>query len=225
MPNQNVVTPAEWEAARIELLADEKRLMQIGDDLARRRRELPWVRIEQDYLFGTEAGPCSLADLFGECSQLIVMHFMYGADWEEGCPSCSFWADSYDGNMRHLAARDTRFVVASAAPIDQLLSYRQRMGWSFPWVSTAGSTFNMDFEVSGTSRYNFANTEQPIGESHGVSVFALEGGAVYHTYSAYARGVESFNTTYQLLDLVPKGRDEDELPWTMSWLRRHDQYA
>jgi predicted dithiol-disulfide oxidoreductase (DUF899 family) len=224
MPNHAVATRADWEAARVELLASEKQLMQMGDDLARRRRALPWVRVEQDYLFDTEGGQRSLGDLFGECSQLIVVHFMYGADWEEGCPSCSFWADSYDGNTQHLAARDTSFVAASTAPIEQLLSYRQRMGWSFPWVSTAGTAFNHDFEVEGTSRYNYAATEQPIGESHGISVFALDDGVIHHTYSAYARGVESFNTTYQLLDLVPKGRDEGGLPWTMSWLRRHDQY-
>ena len=224
MPNHTVATRADWEAARVELLATEKRLMRMGDDLARQRRALPWVRVERDYVFDAEDGQRSLLDLFGGCSQLIVVHFMYAAEWEEGCPSCSFWADSYDGNMRHLAARDTGFVATSSAPIDRLLSYRQRMGWSFPWVSTAGTTFNQDFEVEGTSRYNYVATEQPIGESHGISVFARDDGVIYHTYSAYARGVESFNTTYQLLDLVPKGRDEDQLPWTMSWLRRHDQY-
>lgn len=224
MSSHTVATRAEWEAARIELLAKEKQLTQISDEVARQRQALPWVPVENEYSFDTEHGLRSLAELFDGRSQLIVMHFMYGSDWEEGCPSCSFWADSYNGTIEHLAARDTTFVAASIAPLDQLLSYRRRMGWTFPWVSTAGTTFNHDFEVSGTARYNYAATEQPIGESHGVSVFALDDGVVHHTYSAYARGVETFNAAYQLLDLVPDGRDEAELPSTMAWLRRHDQY-
>lgn len=224
MSSHTVATRAEWEAARIELLAKEKQLTQISDELARQRQALPWVPVENEYSFDTEHGRRSLAELFDGRSQLIVMHFMYGSDWEEGCPSCSFWADSYNGTLDHLAARDTTFVAASIAPLDQLMAYRRRMGWTFPWVSTAGTTFNHDFEVSGTARYNYAATEQPIGESHGVSVFALGDGVVHHTYSAYARGVETFNTAYQLLDLVPNGRDEAELPSTMAWLRRHDQY-
>jgi predicted dithiol-disulfide oxidoreductase (DUF899 family) len=150
MPKPTIATRAEWEAARIELLAREKQLTQLGDEVARRRRDLPWVPVEGDYQFDTERGRRSLAELFDGRSQLIVMHFMYGSDWEEGCPSCSFWADSYNGTLAHLAARDTTFVAASIAPLDQLLAYRQRMGWSFPWVSTAGTTFNQDFEVSGT---------------------------------------------------------------------------
>jgi predicted dithiol-disulfide oxidoreductase (DUF899 family) len=224
MSSHTVATRADWEAARIELLAKEKQLTQISDEVARQRQALPWVPVENEYSFDTEHGLRSLAELFDGRSQLIVMHFMYGSDWEEGCPSCSFWADSYNGTIEHLAARDTTFVAASIAPLDQLLSYRRRMGWTFPWVSTAGTTFNHDFEVSGTARYNYAATEQPIGESHGVSVFALDDGVVHHTYSAYARGVETFNAAYQLLDLVPDGRDEAELPSTMAWLRRHDQY-
>lgn len=217
-------TRADWERARIELMEAEKAHMRAGDELARRRRELPWVPVEHEYTFATEDGDRTLADLFDGRDQLIVVHFMFGSDWEEGCPSCSFWADSYDGLGVHLAARDVSFAVASIAPLDRLLAYRDRMGWSFPWVSTAGTTFNSDFEVSGTTRYNFRGTDEPIGESPGLSVFAMRDGVVHHTYSLYARGLEVFNSAYQLLDLVPKGRDEDELPWTMAWLRRHDAY-
>lgn len=219
-----IASASDPATARLELLELEKAHMRTGDELARRRRELPWVPIEQSYEFTTEEGAQSLRDLFGDASQLVVYHFMYGADWSEGCPSCSFWADNFDGIDVHLAARDVSFVVASAAPLDQLLAYRERMGWSFPWVSTEGTTFNHDLGVAGVSNYNFRDTDEPIDESPGLSVFALHEGVVHHTYSSYARGLEVFNGTYQLLDLVPKGRDEAELPWTMAWLRRHDQY-
>lgn len=220
----NVATRAEWEAARIELLAAEKKHSRRSDELARRRQSLPWVAVDQAYTFETEDGPRTLADLFDGHSQLIVYHFMFGADWPEGCPSCSFWADNYDGLDVHLAARDVALTAVSIAPLDQLLAYRERMGWSFEWVSSAGTTFNHDFEVAGSSRYNFKATDEPIGELPGLSVFALDEGAVYRTYSAYARGLDVFNSAYQLLDMVPKGRDEADLPWTMAWLRRHDQY-
>ncbi len=224
MTNHAIATRAEWEAARIELLAEEKRLTRLRDDLARQRRNLPWVEVETEYTFATESGSRSLAELFGDASQLVVYHFMFGPDWEEGCPSCSFWADNYDGIGAHLAARDVTLTAVSSAPLEQLLAYRDRMGWSFPWVSSAGTTFNRDFEVAGSTRYNYADTDEPIGESPGLSVFAREGDQVFHTYSAYARGLDIFNGAYQLLDMVPKGRDEDGLPWTMAWLRRHDQY-
>lgn len=220
----DTATHAAWERARIELMEAEKAHMRAGDELARRRRALPWVPIERDYTFRTEHGDRTLAELFDGRSQLILVHFMFGADWDEGCPSCSFWADSYDGIGAHLAARDVSFVVASIAPLDKLLTYRERMGWSFPWVSTEGTTFNRDLEVSGSTRYNFRDTDEPIGESPGLSVFAMRDGVVHRTYSLYARGLEVFNSAYQLLDLVPKGRDEDDLPWTMAWLRRHDSY-
>jgi len=217
-------TRADWEVARLELLAAEKAHARHGDELARRRRELPWVRVDQEYVFDTEDGPRTFAELFHGRSQMIVYHFMFGTDWDEGCPSCSFWADNYDGLLPHLAARDVALVAASIAPLDRLLAYRERMGWSFPWVSTAGTTFNRDYEVSGSDRYNFRPTEEPIGESPGLSVFARDGESVFHTYSTYARGLDVFNSAYQMLDMVPKGRDEDDLPWTMAWLRRHDQY-
>lgn len=220
----NVATREEWEAARIELLAAEKAHSRLSDELARQRQALPWVRVDETYEFDTEQGTRSLDELFGGHSQLIVYHFMFGTDWPEGCPSCSFWADNYDGIGVHLAARDVAFTAVSTAPLDQLLAYRDRMDWSFPWVSSAGSTFNRDFEVTGSSRYNYAATDEPIDQLPGLSVFAREDDTVFHTYSAYARGLDVFNSAYQLLDMVPKGRDEDGLPWTMEWLRRHDQY-
>ncbi len=220
----NTTTRDDWEVARLELLAAEKEHSRRGDELARRRRELPWVRVEQDYVFATEDGRRSLADLFDGRSQLIVYHFMFGTDWDEGCPSCSFWADNYDGISPHLAARDVMFVAVSIGPLDRLLAYRRRMGWSFPWVSSGGTMFNADFEVSGSRRYNYQPTDEPIDELPGLSVFAREGDSVFHTYSTYARGLDVFNSAYQLLDMVPRGRDEDDLPWSMAWLRRHDRY-
>jgi predicted dithiol-disulfide oxidoreductase (DUF899 family) len=220
----NIATRDEWEQARLDLLAAEKEHSRRSDELARRRQALPWVRVETDYVFETEQGPRSLPQLFGDRSQLVVYHFMFGADWDEGCPSCSFWADNYDGLSPHLAARDVTLVAASTAPLDRLLAYRDRLGWSFPWVSTAGTTFNRDFEVTGSHRYNYQPSEEPIGELPGLSVFVRDDGDVFHTYSAYARGLDVFNSAYQLLDMVPKGRDEDDLPWSMAWLRRRDQY-
>jgi predicted dithiol-disulfide oxidoreductase (DUF899 family) len=224
MPNHTVASRAEHEAARLELLDAEKQLTRLLDDVARRRRALPWVPVETDYVFTSDAGPRTLTDLFDGRGQLIVWHFMFGDDWEEGCPSCSFWADGYDGMVPHLAARDVALVAVSTAPVDRLLAYRERMGWSFPWVSSGGTTFNRDFEVAGSSRYNYRATAEPIGESPGFSTFVRSDGQVFHTYSAYARGLDIFNNAYQMLDAVARGRDEDDLPWSMAWLRRHDQY-
>lgn len=225
MASHPVVDHSAWETARLELLAREKELTRLGDEVARRRRALPWVAVETEYTFDTQAGRRTLAELFDGRSQLVVYHFMFGFDWDEGCPSCSFWADSFDGLGAHLADRDVSFVVSSNASLDRLLAYRERMGWSFPWVSAGGSAFNLDYEVAGSTRFNYRDTAEPIGESPGISVFALDGDQVFHTYSAYARGLEPFNAAYHLLDLVPKGRDEDDLAWTMAWLRRHDQYG
>jgi predicted dithiol-disulfide oxidoreductase (DUF899 family) len=224
MPSQPIVSRDEFDAARIELLAAEKELTRLHDEVARRRRELPWVRVETEYVFDTEQGSRTLAELFDGRSQLIVWHFMFGADWDEGCPSCSFWADGYNGMMPHLAARDVTLTAVSTAPLDRLLAYRERMGWSFPWVSSGSTTFNRDFEVTGSDRYNYVATDEPIGELPGFSVFVIADGEVFHTYSAYARGLDIFNNAYQMLDAVPMGRDEDDLPWVMAWLRRHDQY-
>lgn len=218
-----------WLEARRALLAEEKALTRQRDELSRQRRALPWVRIDADYRFDTEAGPRSLEELFDGRPQLVVYHFMYGPDWEEGCPSCSFWADGYDGIGVHLAHRDTTLVAVSRAPLADLLAYRDRMGWSFPWVSSFGTTFNEDFDVSfpdapAEGTHNFSPIIDPPEELPGVSVFARDGDAVYHTYSAYSRGLDAFNNAYQLLDLTPMGRHEDDLEWTMAWLRRHDQY-
>jgi predicted dithiol-disulfide oxidoreductase (DUF899 family) len=221
----DTASPAVDTSARLELLELEKAHLRTGDELARRRRALPWTMIERPYEFDTELGAQSLRQLFGDASQLLVYHFMFGVDWDEGCPSCSFWADNFDGIDAHLAARDVSFVVASSAPLERLVSYRNRMGWSFRWVSTGGTSFNRDFDVAGSTRYNHRDTDVPIPESPGLSAFALRDGVVHHTYSTYARGLEVFNGAYHLLDLTAKGRDESDLPWTMAWLRRHDQYG
>jgi predicted dithiol-disulfide oxidoreductase (DUF899 family) len=219
-----VVGRETWLNERAELLAAEKELTRQRDAVAARRRELPWVRVETPYRFHSEAGDCDLADLFDGHGQLIVWHFMYGVDWHEGCPSCSFWADGYDGLRPHLAARDTAIVAVSRAPLDQLLAYRSRMGWSFPWVSSEGSSFNADYGVSDVSTYNYADLDTPVDELPGLSVFARDGADVFHTYSCYSRGLDQLNAAYAMLDLTPKGRDEAELPWPMAWLRRHDEY-
>lgn len=222
-------TREEWRAARLDLLAKEKELTQQRDELSRLRRELPWVRVDKEYVFEGEDGPVTLPALFSGRGQLVVYHFMYGPDWTEGCPSCSFWADSFDGIVVHLAHRDTTLVCVSRAPISELLAYRKRMGWHFTWVSSLDNDFNFDYGVSFTEdrggEYNFRPAEGLVGETPGLSAFARDGdGAVYHTYSAYARGLDPINSAYQLLDLTAKGRDEDALEWPMAWLRRHDQY-
>jgi predicted dithiol-disulfide oxidoreductase (DUF899 family) len=224
MTTHPVVGREQWLEQRVALLAAEKAHQRERDRLAARRRELPWVRVDTEYAFDTEDGPRTLVDLFDGSSQLITNHFMYGPDWAEGCPSCSFWADSVNGTTVHLAHRGTRYVNVSNAPLDALLAYRDRMGWSIPWVSAAGTTFQADFGVAGAMTYNYEPQDQPNEESPGLSVFALEDGEVYHTYSAYSRGLEPFNSAYALLDMTPAGRHEDGLPWTMAWLRRHDEY-
>jgi len=221
----------EWLAARLALLGREKELNRLRDELAAQRRKLPWVRIDEPYRFDGPDGPRTLAELFDGRSQLLVYHFMYGPEWDEGCPSCSFWADTYEGLSAHLAARDVTFVCVSRASLDAIDRYRERMGWSFPWFSSGGSDFNLDFGVSFTAddqaagaTYNFAPVAHPPEEAPGISAFALHDGEVFHTYSAYSRGLDPLNGAYQLLDLVPKGRDEDGLEWPMAWLRRHDGY-
>jgi predicted dithiol-disulfide oxidoreductase (DUF899 family) len=225
-------TDDEWLAARRELLKEEKVFQKARDALARKRRELPWRKIDVDYVFDTEAGPRTLIELFGGVSQLLVYHFMFHPDWQEGCKSCSFWADSYNGSVPHLRARDVSLIAISRASLDKLLNYRERLGWSFPWVSSAGNSFNYDFGVSftpeqiqaGTTEYNYRVASGQAEELPGISVFARDGDAVFHTYSTYARGLDPYNATYQLLDIVPKGRDESDLPYSMDWLRRHDEY-
>ena len=229
----SIVDNEQWLAARRELLADEKALQKARDELARKRREMPWRKIEEDYEFESEDGSKSLADLFGECSQLLLYHFMYHPDWDEGCKSCSFWADGYDAATPHLKARDVALVCVSRGPLQNLLAYRERMGWSFPWYSSAGSSFNYDFGVSFTPEqvdshdavYNYREGGWLGPEMPGLSAFVKDDdGNVYHTYSTFSRGLDSLKATYQMLDLVAKGRDEDELEFSMGWLKRHDEY-
>jgi predicted dithiol-disulfide oxidoreductase (DUF899 family) len=234
MTDHSVVNRQQWLAAREELLKAEKELTRLNDDLARQRQELPWVRIDEDYRFDTEDGEATLADLFRGRSQLLVYHFMFGPDWDEGCPSCSAVADGFDGTQLHLQNHDVAFTAVSRAPLTKLLAYRDRMGWSFPWASSGRSGFNFDFNVSFTEEsvakggsYNFRPlegwqldaTNLPY-EGPGVSAFALEDGAVYHTYSAYSRGLDALWNMWQWLDRTPAGRNEGDL----SWFRRHDQY-
>src|SRR6476659_11066991 len=227
-------TPEAWLDARLELLKAEKELTRLSDDLARQRRELPWVRVEQDYRFDTEDGEASLADLFHGRSQLLVYHFMYAPEWDEGCPSCSAVADGFDETHLHLQNHDVAFTAVSRAPLPKLLAYRERMWWSFPWASSAPSDFNFDFNVSFTEEsiakgqtYNFRDLEgwqlDPANlpfEGPGMSAFALEDGTVFHTYSAYARGLDVTWTMWQWLDRAPAGRNEGDL----SWVARHDTY-
>ncbi|MEL7187331.1 MAG: DUF899 domain-containing protein [Pseudomonadota bacterium] len=220
-------------AARRKLLEAEKDLQQRRDDVARQRRALPARRVATAYEFRGENGTQRLAELFGDKSQLLVYHFMYHPDWDEGCKSCSFWADSYDGVIAHLAARDVAFAVISRGPLDKLLAYQKRMGWSFPWLSSEASSFNYDFNVSfrpadiesGDTMYNYVKGAGRIEELPGLSVFRKNAdGSIDHTYSTFARGLDPLNPVYQMLDLVPKGRDEDDLPYPMDWVRRHDEY-
>lgn len=232
MSNHPVVSPQEWIAARKELLAREKELTRLRDEVAQQRRQLPWIKVTKPYMFSGPDGQHSLSDLFAGRSQLIVYHFMFGPDWNEGCPSCSFWADNFEGIPIHLAHRDATLVAISRAPYEKLEAYRRRLGWTFAWYSSYGSDFNFDFHVSytpeqvesGNAEYNYRHTTVEE-ELPGVSVFYRdEAGDVYHTYSTYSRGLDMLNGAYHYLDLLPNGRDEAELPWTMAWLRRHDQY-
>jgi len=233
MRSQAIVDRADWLEARKALLEQEKELTRARDALAAARRQLPWVRVEKDYRFDTPEGTKGLADLFAGKRQLIVYHFMFGADWAAGCPSCSLIAEGFDGALPHLGQRDVAFVAASRAPLAKLLAYRDRLGWRFPWVSAGDSDFSRDFavgfspeEVEGEVTYNYAPRKFPVTEAPGLSVFARDdAGAVYHSYSTYARGLDPLMGVYQFLDLVPKGRDEEALPYTMSWVRRHDEYG
>lgn len=228
-----IVSREEWLAARLALLEQEKEVTRSRDRLSEQRRSLPWVRVDTGYVFQGEGGPESLADLFDGRSQLIVYHFMFHPDWEEGCKSCSFWADSYDGMIVHLNHRDATLVTISRAPIEKLAAFRKRMGWRFKWVSSYGNQFNRDFHVSftpeemesGQTEYNFKAAAFPAPEAPGVSVFYKDAhGAIFHTYSCYGRGLDILNGTYNYLDLTPKGRDEDGLSYTMEWVRLKDRY-
>jgi predicted dithiol-disulfide oxidoreductase (DUF899 family) len=224
-----VVSREEWLAARKALLAKEKEFTRARDALSAERRRMPWVRVDKSYVFDGPAGKESLADLFGGKSQLAIYHFMYGPDWKEGCKSCSFWADNLDGIDIHLAHRDVSFVVVSRAPLAVLDAYKKRMGWRFKWMSSLGSDFNADYHVSHPKGdepvyYNYEMRRFPSDEAPGLSVFLQKGGHIFHTYSTYARGLDILNSAYNLLDMMPKGRDEDDQPYTMAWLRHRDRY-
>jgi predicted dithiol-disulfide oxidoreductase (DUF899 family) len=230
-----VVSHAEWLAARKELLAKEKLFTRQRDDLSAARRTLPWVRVETPYVFDGPDGKQTLADLFAGKGQLVIYHFMFGAGWEQGCPSCSLIADHIDGSVVHLAQRDVTLAVVSHAPLPQIAAFQQRMGWQFKWVSSAGTSFNHDFHVSFTPEdraqgkgkviYNYEPSGFAGDEAPGLSVFARDqDGAIFHTYSTYARGLDILIGAYNYLDLVPKGRDEAGLRHGMAWVRHHDRY-
>ena len=228
-----VVSPAEWLAARKQLLIKEKEFTRLRDELSRQRRELPWERVEKQYVFDAPDGKQTLADLFAGKSQLIIYHFMFGPEWKEGCPSCSFVSDHIDGSLVHLNARDVNLAVVSRAPLPKIEAFKKRMGWRFHWVSSYGTDFNPDYQVSfakgesakGKVYYNYELTEFPSEERPGASVFYKDAsGNIFHTYSTYARGLDILVGAYNYLDLVPKGRDEGSLPFSMAWLRHHDRY-
>jgi predicted dithiol-disulfide oxidoreductase (DUF899 family) len=244
MTDHEVVSHADWAAAREELLAREKEHTRLGDELARRRRELPWVRVEKEYQFQTEDGTRTLAELFDGRSQLLVYHFMFGPSYQAGCVTCSSIADAVNGVVPHLHARDVNMLFVSQAPLEKLQKYKERMGWNFPWVSSAGSDFNVDLGFSSseeqTREWVAPKLEQlpPIAgrnasesgtdvvgyltETQGFSAFVLDNGAVYQTYSTGARGVEFLMGYYGILDRAPKGRDEGDA--FQVWIRRHDEY-
>lgn len=220
-----VVSLEEWEIARAEILKKEKELTNARDALTIEIRAMPWTKIEKQYYFGTPHGKKSLAELFQNKSQLLVVHFMLGADWKAGCPGCSFWADSYNGLRYHLPHRDVSFKVISNAPLEEILEYKARMGWEFDWVSAYQSDFNVDFSWTSNKSpaKRFPDTPEKEGtERPGFSVFYREGNDVYQTYYSTARGLEVLNPVYGALDLVPKGRDENGL--AIKWFKRHDEY-
>jgi len=228
-----IVSNEEWLEARRALLEEEKALTRQRDELSRKRRELPWVKVETDYVFDGPEGPVPLSELFAGRTQLMIYHFMFGPEWAEGCPSCSMVADSINGALVHIAHRDTTLAMVSRAPIGKIEAFRKRMGWNCMWVSSHGNSFNQDFHVSftkdeiekGEVYYNFGMNRFPKDEAPGLSVFYKDArGSIFHTYSAYARGLEGLLGTYDLLDMTPKGRDEDHLPFTMAWVRHHDRY-
>ncbi len=230
--NHKVVTEKEWLAARKRLLVKEKQFSKARDRLNQERRSLPWVAVEKDYMFEGPDGPATLGGLFCGKRQLIVYHFMFSPRWKEGCEHCSFWADHHDSVNLHLGQRDTTLVVISRAPVKRIEAFKKRMGWKFRWYSSHKSDFNFDFNVSfkpeqiksGEVFYNFDNTSMGIDEREGVSAFYRdEDGAIYRTYSAYARGIDLLNTTYNFLDLTAKGRDENPEA-TQDWVRFHDKY-
>ena len=235
MTNPKAVSQEQWVEARKELSKREKALTRERDALTRERQSLPWVRVAREYIFDGPAGKRSLSELFDGRSQLIVYHFMYHPSWGgDACPSCSYWADNFNGIICHLNARDVSMVAISKATIEQIEAYRKRMGWSFEWLSSYTNEFNRDFCVgfteeemkSKTGYYNYTEEHHLAREElPGMSVFASEDGEVFHSYSSYGRGIDMLNGAYHYLDTVPKGRDEAVLSWNQAWIRRHDEYG
>lgn len=224
-------TREKWLTARRALMKKEKALTRMRDAVAKARRKLPRVRIDKEYVFDGRSGALGLGDLFAGKSQLVLYHFMLGPDWKEPCKSCSYWAEQYDALRVHLAQRDTELCCVSRAPLAKIAEIKTRFGWRFPWYSSGRTDFNFDFGVSftqeqdGKTLYNFGTQKCSAGELPGLSVFAKDkAGRVFHTYSTYSRGLDALNGVYQLLDLTPKGRDEDGLPWPMAWVRHKDRY-
>lgn len=232
MHEHPVVTHHEWLAARRQLLEKEKAYTRLRDELSRERRALPWEPVDKRYMFEDADGRCSLAALFGPCSQLIVYHFMFAPDWEIGCKSCSFWADHFNGITTHLRQRDVALVAVSRAPLAKLQAQAARFGWTFRWLSAVGDDFNHDYQVSftpdelarGEVEYNYAARQTAMSDLPGISVFVRDGERIFHSYSTYARGLDMLNAAYHYLDLTPKGRDEDGLPFPMSWVRHRIAY-
>jgi predicted dithiol-disulfide oxidoreductase (DUF899 family) len=224
-----IVTHEAWLTARKDLLAREKEFTRLRDELSRRRRELPWEPVEKEYVFEGADGRRTLPELFDGRTQLVVYHFMFPPEWDEGCKSCSFWADNFDPNVVHLKARDVTLAAVSRAPYGKLAAYRERMGWSFPWYSSAETDFNVDYGATFAPEdyerhaYNYGSLPPRMSDREGLSVFYRDADdRVLHTYSTYARGIDLLNTAYNYLDLVPKGRDEEGR--SQSWVRRHDEY-
>ena len=233
LDNHRIVSKDEWLAARSALLKKEKEFTVLRDKLGQQQRDMPWVSVDKEYLFVGPNGKQTLSDLFDGRTQLIVYHFMYDPNWDAGCPSCSFWADNFNGIVVHLNQRDVTMIAVSRAPYSKIEEYKKRMGWNFKWVSSYDNDYNFDYHVSFTPEelskkkafynYNLQDTHSP--EREGVSVFYKDtAGNVFHTYSAYARGIDVLNVAYHYLDLVPKGRDEDGHEFAQFWVRRHDEY-
>ncbi|QIG96002.1 MULTISPECIES: DUF899 domain-containing protein [unclassified Bradyrhizobium] len=233
MQQHNIVSREEWIAARKALMAREKELTQAREALSRQRRELPWVKVDKDYVFDGPDGRVTLGDLFKGRPQLVVQHVMFAPDWDEACKSCSFWVDGFERMVPHLAARDTTMIAISLAPLAKLEAFKERMGWTFDWISAGDNDFNYDYGVSftrqqidaGNAQYNYGTTPPYGPELPGISVFFRdETGSVFHTYSTFARGLDMMNAAYHYLDLTPLGRHEEGLPYPMDWVRLRDQY-
>jgi predicted dithiol-disulfide oxidoreductase (DUF899 family) len=240
MVKHHIVSHEEWLEVRKRFLAKEKAFTHLRDELSRERQALPWERVEKHYVFESEKGNETLADLFGKHLQLIVYHFMFDPDWELGCKSCSFWADNFDGIIPHLHQRDVSMVAVSRAPLPKLQEQAKKFDWKFKWVSSFGSDFNFDYGVSFSADaiereeafYNYgmqkvtieSHTKKAAKELPGLSAFFKSGDDIYHTYSAYSRGIDTFNAAYQFLDVAPKGRDEDDLSFPMAWVKHRIAY-